>query len=100
MPELLAELRHFLVETGDLLKTHQLVSQVSHNHPPPRCTPFYSLQSSFITTICSGPLGEGGRAGVISVQMYIPQPLSKKDWGQQLLPSSQHSTFTRCRKMS
>lgn len=39
MPELLAELRHFLVEAGDLLETQGVVSQVSllpsWVHPPP-----------------------------------------------------------------
>ena len=64
----LAKLRHFSVETGNLLKTHQIVSQVPQQSSPLLCalpSPVYKVLSY---PLCSWPPSEEeDRTGVIFV---------------------------------
>ena len=102
----LAKLRHFSVETGNLLKTHQIVSQV-----PQQSSSLLGALPSPVYKGLSYPLSAHGhplkkKTGqeLFLSRCKYPSLFPKKDLGRQLLlfppPHPCHAhTFIRCRRM-
>lgn len=78
----LAKLRHFSVETGNLLKTHHIVSQVPQQSIPPR-----GVLPSPVYKVLSYPLSARGHPpkktgqGLFLSRCKYPSLFPKKDLG-------------------